>query len=200
NTAEPPGASSIASFELRNNSAKTITAYVFNHTFTHGGKTDYYAGTGTDLVSEMAIAKSSPEQTLSNSTFTPAGVVKQEIRGGGRDGQFEVFPCLVVFDDGTFVGPSSLWKILRKARANHAKAIGALVADLKLAQDSADPKTLLTNRAKQVKKISKGRSDEEPYRYLEIVASALSQTGNTPLDRKTLTDHLSALQAQQEMF
>jgi hypothetical protein len=185
-----------ATLELRNNSAKSITAYVFNYTFTHGGKTDYYDGRGADLVYEMAIAKSR-QQALPNSTFPPGGVVEQEINGGKGHGQFEVYPCMVAFDDGTFIGPASLVKFLMKMRADSAKA---LVADLKSARDSADPKTFLTNRAQQVKRTSKGRSGEEPYRYLEIVASGLSSSGNTPLDRKTITDHVSALQAQQEML
>lgn len=185
--------------ELRNNSAKPITAYVFNYTFTHGGKTDYYDGHGADLVYEMAIAKSS-HQALPNSTFPPGGVVEQEIKGGRQHGKFEVYPCMVAFDDGTFIGPPSLVKFLMQMRADSAKAFGALVADLKSARDSADPKAFLTNRAQQVKRTSKGRPSEEPYRYLEIVASGLSSSGNTPLDRKTITDHVSALLAQQEML
>jgi hypothetical protein len=48
--------------------------------------------------------------------------------------------------------------------------------------------------------MSKGRSDEEPYRYLEIVASALSESGNTPIDGKTVSEHVSALEAEQEML
>jgi len=38
------------------------------------------------------------------------------------------------------------------------------------------------------------------FHLARIVASGLSQSGNTPLDRKTLTDHMSSLQAQQEML
>jgi len=199
-TAKPSRASSVATLELRNNSVKTITAYVFNYTFTHGGKTDYYGALGEDFVYEMAMAKGSPEQTLPNSTLPPGGVVKQEIRGGRGHGQFEMYPCVVAFEDGTFIGPPSLSTFLTHMRADNAKAFGALIADLRLARDSVDPKALLTNRAKQIKRIGKGRSDEEPYRYLEIVASELSPSGNTPLDRKIITDHVSALQAQQEML
>src|SRR5258706_2791692 len=44
--ANPSRASSAATLELRNNSAKTITAYIFNHTFTHGGKTDFHGTSG----------------------------------------------------------------------------------------------------------------------------------------------------------
>ena len=189
----------VATLELRNKSAKSITAYVFSYTFTQGGKTDYYDGRGADLVYEMAIAKSS-QQPLPNSTFPPGGVIEQGINGGKGHGQFEVYPCMVAFDDGTFIGPASLVKFLMQMLADNAKAIGALVADLKSARDSADPKTFLTNRAQQVKRTSKGRSGEEPYRYLEIVASGLSSSGNTTLDRKTITDHVSALQAQQEIL
>jgi hypothetical protein len=188
-----------ATLELRNNAAKPITAYVFNYTFTHGGKTDYYDGRGADLVYEMAIAKSS-QQPLPNSSFPPGGVVEQDVKGSRGHGQFEVYPCMVAFDDGTFIGPPSLVKFLMQMRTDSAKAFGALIADLKSARDSADPKAFLTNRAQQVKRTSKGRLGEEPYRYLEIVASGLSSSGNTPLDRKTITDDVSALQAQQEML
>lgn len=199
-TANPSRPRSVAALELRNNSAKTITAYVFNYTFTHGGKTDYYGTHGADLVYEMAMVKGSPEQTLPNSNLAPGIVIKQEISGGRGHGQFEVFPCMVAFEDGTFIGPPSLSKFLMHMRADNAKALGALIADLKIARDSVDPKTFLTNRAKQIKRISRGRSDEEPYHYLEIVASGLSPSGNTPQDRKIITDHVSALQAQQEML
>jgi hypothetical protein len=188
-----------ATLELRNNSAKSITAYVFNYASTHGGKTDYYGGRGADLVYEMAIAKSS-QQALPNSAFPPGGVVEQEINAGREHGQFEVYPCMVAFDDGTFIGPPSMVQLLMQMRADSAKALGGLVADLKSARDSSNPKTFLTNRAQQVKRTSKGRSGEELYRYLEIVASGLSSSGNTPLDRKTITAHVSALQAQQEML
>jgi hypothetical protein len=200
NTAKPPPDSPVATFELRNNSAKTITAYVINHTYTHGGKTDYYGALGTDLVYEMAMMKGSGDQTLPNATFPPGGVVKQEVRGGGRHGQFAVFPCMVLFEDGTFIGPTWLSKDLMHMRADNAKAIGALIADLKLARDSPDPETFLINRAKQIKRISEGKSGEEPYRYLEIVASGLSPSGTTPMNRKTITTHISALQTQQEML
>ena len=192
--------SPVATFELRNNSAKTITAYLINYTFTHGGKTDYYGALGTDLVYEMAIVRGSGDQILPNSTFPPGGIMKQEVRGGGRHGQFAVFPCMVMFEDGAFIGPTWLSRDLMHMRADNAKAIGALIADLKLARDSVDPKTFLTNRAKQIKKISKGRSDEEPYRYLEIFASELSPSGSTILDRKVITDLVSALQRQQELL
>ncbi|SRR5713226_3975281 len=188
-----------ATLELRNNSAKSITAYVFNYTFTHGGKTDYYDGRGADLIYEMAIAKNS-QQVLPNSSFPPGGVVEQGVKGGRGHGQFEVYPCMVAFDDGTFIGPPLLVKFLTQMRSDSAKAFSALVADLKSARDSAAPKAFLTNRARQVKRTSKGRLGEEPYRYLEIVASGLSSNGNTPLDRKTITDHVSALQGQQEML
>jgi len=127
-----------ATLELRNNLAKPITAYVFNYTFTHGGKTDYYDGRGADLAYDLAIAKTS-QQALPNSTF-PGGVVGQEINGGRAHGQFEVYPCMVAFDDGAFIGPLSLMKFLMQMRADSAKAFGALVADLKSARDSADPK------------------------------------------------------------
>ncbi len=200
NTAKPSRANSVATLELRNNSGKTMTAYVFNYTLTHGGKTDYYGALGTDLVYEMAMVRGSGEQSLPNSSLPPGGVLKQEIRGSGREGQFAVFPCMVSFEDGTFIGPRSLSKFLMHMRANNAKAFGALIDDLKLARDSVDPRTFLTNRAKQIKRISKGRSDEEPYRYLEIVASGLSPSGNIPLDRKIITDHVSALQVQREML
>jgi len=200
NTVKPARDGPVATFELRNNSAKTITAYVFNYTFTHGGKTDYYGALGADLVYEMAMVRGGGGQTLPNSTFPPGGIMKQEVRGGGRHGQFAVFPCMVLFEDGTFVGPSSLSKFLMDMRADNAKAFGALIADLKLARDSVDAKAFLTNRAKQIKRISKGRSDEEPYRYLEIVASGLSPSGNTSLDRRVISDHISGLQTQQEML
>jgi len=147
----------------------------------------------------MAIAKSS-QQALPNSTFPPGGVVEQEVNVSRGPGQFQVYPCMVAFDDRTFVGPPSVVKFLMQMRADSAKAFGALVADLKSARDSADPKIFLTNRAQEVKRTSKGRSGEEPYRYLEIVASGLSSSGNTALDRKTITDQVSALQAQQEML
>ena len=200
NTVKQSRDSPVATFELRNNSAKTITAYIINYTFTHGGKTDYYGALGTDLVYEMAMVRGSGDQILPNSTFPPGGIMKQEIRGGGRHGQFEVFPCVVAFEDGTFIGPPWLSKFLMDMRADNAKAFGALISDLKLARDSVDAKTFLINRAKQIKRISKGSSDEEPYRYLEIVASGLSPSGNTPLDRKTITGYISGLQAQQEML
>jgi hypothetical protein len=200
NTAKPAEDSPVATVELRNNSAKTITAYILNYTFTHCGKTDYYDGHATDLVYEMAISRGSREQALPNSNFSPGGVVKQEMYGGRRHGQFEVYPCLVAFEDGTFIGPPYLWEILTHMRADNAKGFDALIADLKLARDSADPRTFLTNRAKQIKRMSKGRSDEEPYRYLEIVASALSESGNTPIDGKTVSEHVSALEAEQEML
>ena len=188
-----------ATLELRNNSAKSITAYVFNYAFTHGGITDYHDGRGADLVYEMAIAKSS-EQALPNSAFPPGGVFEQEVNGGREHGQFEMYPCMVLFDDGTYIGPPSPVQILMQLRSDSAKALGSLVADLKSARDSSNPKTFLKNRAQQVKRTSKGRPSEEPYRYLEIVASGLSSSGNTPLDRKAITDHVSTLQAQQEML
>ncbi len=200
NTANPSPARSVATLELRNKSAKTITAYVFNYTFSDSGKTDYYGALGEDLVYEMAMVKSSHEGTLPNSTLPPGGVVKQEIRGGRGHGQFEVYPCMIAFEDGTFIGPPSLSKFLTHMRADNAKAFGALIDDLKLARDSIDPKTFLTNRAKQIKRISTGRSGEEPYRYLEIVASELSLSRNAPPNRQIITDLVSALQTQREML
>jgi len=198
NTGKHTGATPSATLELRNNSVKTITAYIFNYTFTHAGKTDYYSGHGADLVYEMAFSKGGPEQTLPNSIFPPGGALTEKIYGGRGRGEFDVYPCMVAFDDGTFIGPPFLMKALMGMRADNAKAFGALVVDLKSARDSADPKTFLTNRAKQIKRITRGRSGEEPYRYLEIVASSLSPSGSTPLDKKTITAHISALKAQQE--
>src|SRR6267154_678751 len=186
----------VATVELRNKAAKTITAYVLNYTFAHNGKTDYYDGHGVDLVYEMAVSKQNPEQT----TFLPGVVIKQEIAGQRGHGQFEVFPCMVGFEDGTFTGPHSLWEFLVQMRGENAKAFSALVADLQSAHDASDPKTFLVNRAKQVKKTSRGTSGDEPYRYLEIVASGLSLSGNTLLDRKAIADSISALQAEQEFL
>ena len=184
-----------ATLELRNTSAKSITAYVFNYTFAHGGKTDYYDGRGADLIYEIASAKNT-QQVLPS--FPPGGVVEQDVKGGSGHGQFQVYPCMVLFDDGTFIGPPVLVKFLTQMRLDTAKGFGALVADLKSARDSADPRAFLTRRAQQVKRASNGRLGEEPYRYLEIVASSLSSNGNTSLDRKSISDHISALQAQRE--
>jgi hypothetical protein len=171
---------------------------VFNYTLARGGKIDYYDGHGADLIYEMAIAKSSQGQALPNSTFPPGGVIKQEIDGGRGLGQFEVYPCMVAFDDGTFLGPPFLFTFLMQMRADNAKGFGAIITDLKSARDSADPKTFLNDRVKRVRK--SGRSAEERYRYLEIVASALSPSGNTPLDKKTIVDFISGLEAEEEML
>jgi hypothetical protein len=198
--AKPSRARSTAIVELRNNSAKTITAYIFNRTFIQGGKTTYYGTSGADLVYEMALAKASQEQVSPNSTFPPGGVVHEEISGGIGHGQFEVYPCMVAFEDGTFIGPRSEFELLVQMRAGSAKEFAALVADLKSAQGSSDPKTFLADRAKHIKRTSTGRLAEEPYSYLQVVASSLSASGNTPLDRKTITEHISGLQAEQEML
>jgi len=85
----------VATVELRNKAAKTITAYILNYTFAHDGKTDYYGGHGADLVYEMAVSKQNPKQT----TFLPGVVIKQEITGQRGHGQFrfrraeQIHPC-----------------------------------------------------------------------------------------------------------
>jgi hypothetical protein len=183
----------VAVVELRNNASKAITAYVLNYTFAHDGKTDYYDGHGTDLVYEMAVSKQHPKQA----SFSSGTVNKKEISGPRGRGRFEVYPCMVAFEDGTFIGPASVWDFLVRARADNAKALGALIADLRSAHDSSDAKTFLVNRARRVKNMSSGTSGEEQYRFLEIVASGLSASGNTPLDRNAIADSISALQAQQ---
>jgi hypothetical protein len=190
---------SIATIELRNNSEKTVTAYVLNYTFTDGGKTDYYDGHGEDLLYEMALLKGSRKKARPNSTLLPGEILKQEIRGGGEHGKFEVFPCMVAFEDATSVGPPTLLTFVMQMRAEIAKEIGALIADLKLAQDSANPTLVLTNRAKQIERTNVGRMGEEPYRYLEVVAAELS-TDSTALNRRVIDDHISALHAQQEVL
>lgn len=92
-TAKPSRVSPVVTLRLRNNSAKTITAYVFNYTLARGGKIDYYDGRGADLIYEMAIAKSSQGQALPNSTFPPGGVIKQEIDGGRGPGHLRCTPA-----------------------------------------------------------------------------------------------------------
>lgn len=106
---------------------------------------------------------------------------------------------MVAFDDGTFIGPPFLFTFLIQMRADNAKTFGAIITDLKSARDSADPKTFLNDWVKRVRK-SGGRSAEERYRYLEIVASALSPSGNAPLDKKTIIDFISGLETEEEML
>lgn len=147
----------------------------------------------------MALRKGSREKARVNSTFLPGEILKQEIRGGGEHGKFEVFPCMIVFKDRTSVGPPTLLTFVMQMRAEIAKEVDALIADLKLAQDSANPRSFLTNRAKQVQSTNVGRMGEEPYGYLEAVAAELS-TGSTQLDRKVINDCISGLHAQQEVL
>ena len=175
---------SVATLELRNDSGKTITAYAVDYTLTRGGRTDHYGTVGEEFLYQMALARHA---------FAPGAVHKLEIAGGKVPGRYDVYPCLAAFDDGTFVGLALAARGLENMRSSSADQFGALIRDLQSALDSTDPKAVLASRIRAGKKTRAWTSG-----YLDTVAADLS--GAPALDKKVLTDHISALRAQQQML
>ena len=193
--ARPPETGSVVMAELRNSSRKTITAYVLTYTVKRGGRTDYYSGLGKDFVYEMAVAQYSKKPTPPNSTLRPGEVYRTQLGRGKTSRAFEVYPCMVAFDDGTGIGPASVLTMLMRMRSDNAKLLGELIADLELARDSGDPRAALLVRAKRLKQ---NWGTVTHARYLEAEASQLSKAPDASLDRKRIAGDIAVLRAQKE--
>jgi hypothetical protein len=207
-SAKPPETGSVVSVEMRNGSAKPITAYILTFTQTRRGKTDYFGARGKDLVYELALARSARRVDPPSTSFSPGQTYRAEIWKGRVPGRIEVYPCVAVFDDGTGIGPSEGLTAVRTDRWTYAKTLEILIAELGLARDSADPKATLLLRAKRIPEIRTtmvGPSGTPiriaasgPSRDLEATARELSGTRDTPDARKFLTDRIAGLRAFRE--
>jgi hypothetical protein len=205
--ARPPKTGSVATLEMRNVSGKSIAAYVLTYTVVRGQKTEYSGAFGKDLADGLALVRYSRKAAPPNTTLLPGETYRAEIWSGRYPGHFEAYPCMVVFDDGTSIGPPQVLRSVTGMRQTRAKSLGNLIADLELARDSADPKATLLLRAKRSTRIeSSGVANGHTTRtsspgwgsHLEYVASQLSGSASSPRDRKILADHISVFRAQQE--
>jgi hypothetical protein len=198
----PKQTGSNATVELRNRSAKAITAYVLTYTITRGKHTDYYGARGTDLIEQYGGKESVP-----NRAILPDQAYQAEIWAGRPGGRIEVYPCLVVFDDRLSAGPPQVLGSVMGMRQAELKFLGQLIAALEAARDSDDPKASLTRRASRSQK-----APIETWReasgvrvkalsplagYLQAEASQL-RGGNSVEDRRVITDRISVLGAQQK--
>jgi hypothetical protein len=208
-SAKPPGTDSVVFVEMRNASARSITAYILTFSQTRGGKTNYFGARGKDLVYELALAQSARRAAPSGSSFSPGERYRLEIWRGRVPGQIEVYPCVAVFDDGTGIGPSEGLRSVQTDRWVYAKTLETLITELGLARDSADPKSTLLLRAKRIPQVRAmvGPNGNRirigglgPSRDLETTAKELPETRDTRAIRKFLTGRIAALRAFREAF
>jgi hypothetical protein len=206
---KPPKNSPVTYVELRNNSSKMITAFVLTDSV--GGRV-WVEGSfarGIDLVWELALVRYSKKPAPSNTILPPGGIYEFEV-GPIERRHVEVYPCTVVFDDRTGVGPPGEVSSLLQMRATSAESMGAVVAELESARHADDPKIWLMLRAKQlasqgvvvaqpntspVRTRSRGTG---PSRHLEWLAAELAGGRNNPRDQKLLADYISVYSAQRD--
>ena len=215
---EPPRApkkTSVAILEMRNDSSKTVTAYLLTSARTRGAKTDRYDAEGVDFVQDMALRmRYTPKSDLSSLAILPSGTFRKELWSGRFPGRFEVYPCLVVFEDGTYLGPRELMRRVVGDRQSRARTLGRLIAELEAARGAGDPKATLTRRAEhfarleesgpQMEEVTEGTgvriiSSVDPIAPdLKEAASHLS--GAAAADRAALANDISTFRTQQEFL
>jgi hypothetical protein len=184
-----------SSVEFRNASAKAITAYVMTYTVTRGKESYPSSATGQDFVAAPP-----------GSTLMPGQTYRAGLWGGKVRGPHEVYPCLVVFDDRTSVGPPELLTSVMRMRQSRAEFQGTMIREMEAARAADDPKGALLLRAKRSPLVTTSRGPGNTrvttnlpvLRYLEVIAAKLSGTRNSPLDQKVLADEISEHRALQQ--
>jgi hypothetical protein len=163
----------VSTMELHNISAKPITAFVYT---ARKGATGWYGASGEDLIYDMVWDK--------NSRWPPGGVLRRRL-GKGRER--EVFPCAVVFEDGTALGPLQVASYIQQSRSNMAAGLTALIGYLESALKSDDPRSSVAQRIKQLK-----RRCDTPRKYAYLDAGVLSDISSSDkaAARKIISEHL----------
>jgi hypothetical protein len=196
---KPSKTGSDSFFELRNISQKTITAYVFSYAAVRRGRKTYYQGIGEDFLYRMALARLDNAQAPPNSTLPPGGIHRRQLWSDRSADSFEVYPCAIVFDDGTAIGPPSVLAIIAQMRSQEAKFMAMLISGLELALNSDDPRATLINRAKQMKEKNEVSSAMQGD-YLEDVARLLLTSHDSAHDKTVVAGYILTLRAQQKML
>jgi hypothetical protein len=206
--AKSPETGSVVTVEMRNASAKTITAYLLTFTVTRGGRTEHFGALGKDLVYDLALTRHARRAAPASTSFLPGQVYRAEIWRGRPPGHFEVYPCVAVFDDGTGIGLSQGITSVQTGRLTQAKRWDVLIRELELARDSGDPGATLLLRAKRVQDIrftATGPSGSPirisasgPRVDLEATATELSGNHDAPAAKKFLADRIAVLRALRE--
>jgi hypothetical protein len=122
--------------EFKNISGKAITVYLFTFTTTRGGRTEFYSGTGRDFLSDGQL-KLAPGKTTS-----------MELWSGKSPPRIDVYPCAIIFEDGTGLGKPQALSGYKRLRAAQAKSYDEQITILRAARDADDPKAALLKSTK----------------------------------------------------
>src|SRR6516225_3610881 len=76
-----------------------------------------------------------------------SSTLRREFWSGRFPGRFEVYPCLVAFEDGTYFWSRQVMQSIIRNRQFYVRRLDRLIAELEAVRGSDDPKTTLTHHA-----------------------------------------------------
>jgi hypothetical protein len=162
--------------EINNISTKNVTAYIIKFTTTRSGTTEHHGAIGRDYLGDSQLR------------LTAGQSVSLDLWPGKAKPKIDVYPCAVLFDDGTGLGAAEALKLVKRMRADHAKWNEAVIAVLQSVRDSENPKAALLKRTRW----------HRDRKYFEIAAATL--TGDRGHDQKHIDAQIAALSTQRALL